>query len=137
PTSAATVSTNLTVAAGGGTVSAVMTGSGVAGDSLPPTVAITSPTLSPAYTTTGTSLTLQGTASDNVGVTQVAWANSRGGSGTATGTGNWTAAGIGLRAGSTTLSVTARDVTGHTGTATLTVTQSDTAPATVAVPAPR
>ena len=136
PTSAATVSTNLTVAAGGGTVSAVITGSGVAGDSLPPTVAITSPTLGPAYTTTGTSLTLQGTASDNVGVTQVAWANSRGGSGTATGTSNWTAAGIGLRLGSNTLSVTAWDGTGNTGTATLTVTLSDTTPPTVAVTAP-
>src|SRR5438552_14912013 len=42
-------------------------------------------------------MTLGGTASDNVGVTQVTWTNSRGGNGTATGTTSWTASGIGLQ----------------------------------------
>ena len=38
------------------------------------------------HTVTTTPLSIGGTASDNVGVTQVTWVNDRGGSGTATGT---------------------------------------------------
>ena len=136
PTMATTVSTNLMIAAGGGTVSAGVTGSGSGGDSIPPTLAITSPTSSATYTTTGSSVTLQGTASDNVGVNQVTWVNSRGGSGTASGTSNWTAAGVGLQLGSNTVTVTARDGAGNTAMATLAVTLSDTAPPTVAVTTP-
>jgi len=99
-------------------------------------VTITSPTSSPTYTATRSSLTLQGTASDNVGVTQVTWVNSRGGSGTATGTSSWTASAIALQLGSNVLAVTARDAAGYTKTASLTVTLSDTTPPTVAVTAP-
>ena len=97
---------------------------------------ITSPTSSPTYTATGSSLTLQGTASDNVGVTQMTWVNSRGGSGTATGTGSWTASAIALQLGSNVLTVTARDAAGNTAIANLTVTLSDTTSPTVAVTAP-
>jgi len=43
-------------------------------------VAITSPTSNSSYTTSSSSLTLGGTAADNVGVTQVMWENSWGGS---------------------------------------------------------
>src|SRR5262249_22558490 len=68
-------------------------------DPTPPTVAITSPTTGATYTATTSPITLGGTASDTVGVTQVTWANNRGGSGTATGTTSWTASGIGLQAG--------------------------------------
>ncbi len=50
-------------------------------DTISPTVTITSPTSDPTYTTTSSILNLGGTASDNVGVTQVTWSNSRGGSG--------------------------------------------------------
>ncbi|PYN83751.1 MAG: hypothetical protein DMD96_00955 [Candidatus Rokuibacteriota bacterium] len=97
---------------------------------------ITSPSSSPTYTAPGSSLTLQGTASDNVGVTQVTWVNSRGGSGTATGTSSWTASAIALQLGSNVLTVTARDAAGNTATANLTVTLSDTTSPTVAVTAP-
>jgi hypothetical protein len=55
-------------------------------------------------------------------VTQVTWTNSRGGSGTATGTTNWTAGGVVLQSGSNVLTVTARDAAGNSGTDTLTVT---------------
>ena len=87
-----------------------------------PTVTITSPTSNPSYSTGSSSVTLGGTASDNIGVTQVTWGNSRGGSGTATGTTSWTASGIVLQAGSNVLTVTARDAAGNTATGTLTVT---------------
>src|SRR5262249_55220407 len=45
-------------------------------DTTPPTVTITSPTSSPTFTATTTPLAVAGTASDNVGVTQVSWTNS-------------------------------------------------------------
>ena len=136
PTTTATVSTNLSFTASGGTTSGIVTGTGIGSDTTPPTMTITSPSSSPTYTAPGSSLTLQGTASDNVGVTQVTWVNSRGGSGTATGTSSWTASAIALQLGSNVLTVTARDAAGNTATANLTVTLSDTTSPTVAVTAP-
>jgi hypothetical protein len=49
-------------------------------------VSITAPTSDPTYTTNISALTLGGTAADDVSVTKVAWVNSAGSSGTATGT---------------------------------------------------
>jgi Bacterial Ig domain/Purple acid Phosphatase, N-terminal domain/Glucodextranase, domain B/Abnormal spindle-like microcephaly-assoc'd, ASPM-SPD-2-Hydin len=135
PTTATTVTTNLSFTAGGSTISSIVTGTG-ASETTPPTVAITSPTSGSTYTVTSPSLGLQGTASDNVGVTQVAWANSRGGSGIAAGTSSWSASAIPLRLGSNALTVTARDAAGNTATDNLTVTLSDTTSPTVAVTAP-
>ncbi|MCF8028909.1 MAG: hypothetical protein K9K81_11135 [Desulfobacteraceae bacterium] len=91
-------------------------------DTTPPSISITSPTTSPSYTTASTPITLGGTASDNVGVTQVTWANSQGGSGTASGTTSWTAAGISLQPGTNTFTLTARDAANNTGTDQLSVT---------------
>src|SRR5262245_4562374 len=100
-----------------------------------PTVTITAPTSSSRFTTNVSPLTISGTASDNVGVTQVTWSNSRGGSGTATGTTSWSASGIALQAGTNTLTVTAGDAAGNTGKATLTVTYDPTLP-TVTITSP-
>ncbi|MBS0394855.1 MAG: DUF4082 domain-containing protein, partial [Proteobacteria bacterium] len=91
-------------------------------DTTPPTVAITTPTTAATYTTTSGSLTIGGTASDNVGVASVTWANSRGGSGAATGSTAWSASGITLQSGSNVITVTAKDAAGNSATATLTVT---------------
>jgi hypothetical protein len=137
PTATTTVSTNLAFKVGSDTISVVATGSGAAvADTTPPIVTVTSPTSAVTYTATAPSLTLQGTASDNVGVTQVSWSNSRGGSGVASGTSSWTASSIALQVGSNTLTVTARDAAGNAATATLTVTLSDTVPPTAAITAP-
>ncbi len=95
---------------------------GAPSDTTPPTVTIISPTVNPTYDASSSPLTLSGTASDNVGVTQVTWANNRGGNGTASGTTNWTANGIALQGGTNLLTITARDAAGNIGTATLTVT---------------
>ena len=73
-------------------------------------------------------LSLGGTASDNVGVTQVSWSNDRGGSGTAIGTATWTASGIALQSGANVITVTARDAAGNTSTDTLTVTYTAPGP---------
>ena len=137
PAQPTTVSSTLTFTVGADTISVVATGSGAgAADSTPPSVTITSPTSASTFTATTPSLTLQGTASDNVGVTQVTWANSRGGNGVASGTGSWTAAGIALQLGSNTLTVTARDAAGNASTAMLNVTFSDTVPPTAVITAP-
>ena len=90
------------------------------GDNVLPTVAITTP--AGAVTVTSSTIALVGTALDNVGVTQVTWANSRGGSGTATGTTAWSVAGVPLQSGSNVITVTARDAAGNTRSVTRTVT---------------
>ena len=50
------------------------------------------------------------------------WVNSRGGSGTASGTTSWTVPSIALQTGSNVLTVTARDAAGNTSSDALTVT---------------
>jgi hypothetical protein len=143
PTSSTTASTNLKFATARNTVSVVITGSGVSttpspspSPSVMPSVKITSPTSASTYTTTSRSLTLRGTATDNIGVTRVSWANSRGGSGVAAGTSSWSASGIVLQLGANSIIVRARDAAGNVATDTLTVTLSDTARPTVAVRTP-
>jgi hypothetical protein len=135
PVVAAAVTANLTVSAGGSSVSRVLSGTGLA-DATAPTVAITTPTSAGTFTTTSASINIGGTASDNIAVTQVTWTNNRGGSGTATGTTNWSAAGITLQPGTNVLTVTARDAANNTATATLTVTFTDTTAPTVTITAP-
>jgi predicted secreted hydrolase len=117
--------------ANGETVTRVATGTGVGTDTTKPSIGITSSTSSASYTTGSAFLTLQGTASDNVGVTQVTWTNSRGGSGTATGTTSWSASGIALQSGSNVLTVIARDAAGNTAATTLTATYDNAVPTRV------
>ena len=98
-------------------------------DTTLPTVTITTPTSSPAYTASSSSLSIGGTVSDNFtgsfGVTQVSWSNAAGAgnSGTATGTTSWSAT-IPLSSGSNVITVTAKDYSGNIGTAKLTVTHT-------------
>jgi dienelactone hydrolase len=95
---------------------------GSGGDTTSPTVTITAPVTSGTYHTADSPLiTLSGTASDNVGVTSVAWVNDRGGSGSATGTITWSVPGITLQTGTNVITVTASDAASNTGTATLNV----------------
>ena len=123
PTTVAPATANVTFTAAGDNISRVVTGVGInLSDTTPPSVTITSPQGPTAYSTSSSRIALAGTASDNVGVTQVTWSNNRGGSGTATGTTNWTASSITLRLGSNVLTVTARDAAGNIGTATMTAT---------------
>src|SRR5207249_2566719 len=126
PTTSATATVNVSFAADGDTISRILTGTGTATDTTAPTVTITSPTSNPTFSTSASLLTLGGTASDNVGVTQVTWANSRGGSGTASGTTSWASSGIVLQTGTNVLTVQARDAAGNTATTSLTVTLSVT-----------
>ena len=68
-----------------------------------------------------TSVALGGAATDNNAVSSVSWVNNRGGSGTATGTSNWSVPAVGLQSGTNVITVTARDAAGNAGTDILTV----------------
>jgi len=93
-----------------------------ASDTTAPTVSIATPTSATTYTSTTTSIALGGTAADNVGVSSVSWVSDRGGSGTATGTTNWSIPVVGLQVGNNVITVTAHDAAGNAGTDILTVT---------------
>jgi len=58
-------------------------------------------------------VTMSGTASDNVGVTEVVWMNSRGESGKASGTKNWTISELALYKGYNIFTITAIDAAGN------------------------
>jgi len=108
--------------AAGNLATAILTVTFNAPDTTAPAVSIATPTTGTTFTTGTTPLTVGGTASDAVGVTQVTWANDRGGSGTATGTTNWNASGIVLLSGANVITITARDAAGNSATDALTVT---------------
>jgi hypothetical protein len=88
----------------------------------PPSLTI----LSPATTnvsTSDSSLVVQGTAQDNVGVASVTWESSNGGSGIASGTNNWTTPAIPLYVGATTITIRAINKAGNTCWRSMTVTR--------------
>ena len=105
----------------------------VTADATAPIVTITAPTTAATYVSNASSVTLSGTATDNIGVTQVSWLNNRGGSGVAAGTSNWITGAIALQSGVNALTVTARDAAGNTTTATLSVTLN-AAPVLASIP---
>jgi hypothetical protein len=82
-------------------------------DRSPPSLRIASPAAS-IVSTTSASITISGTAADNVGVTAVNWSSSTGGSGAASGTNNWSAA-VPLLVGTATVTVRAYDAAGNSG----------------------
>jgi hypothetical protein len=86
-----------------------------------PTISIATPTSASTYTTSTSPLLVGGTARDNRRVTRVTWMNDRGGSGTATGTTQWSAS-IPLQGGMNRVTVTAWDQSNNRGTDTLTIT---------------
>jgi hypothetical protein len=94
----------------------------------PPTVSITSPTSQPTYVTSQNSITLQGTAADDKGVARISWSNSLGGSGTASNLSgdwkSWSAVTIPLQVGQNSITVTATDTAGNTGSGKLVATYS-------------
>src|SRR6267378_413540 len=98
-------------------------------DTTVPTVSITSPTSLSSFTTTSSTVSLSGSASDNVGVASVTWKNlGTGATGSASGTGSWNIASVTLVTGTNQITVTAHDAGGNTGGATLTVTYNPGGP---------
>ncbi|MBU0992199.1 MAG: fibronectin type III domain-containing protein, partial [Proteobacteria bacterium] len=94
-------------------------------DSIKPVIALASPTTGAAYSTTNSSVNVTGTATDNVSVSKVTWANSATGiNGTATGTSNWSVSNVSLIAGTNAITITASDGASNTGSVTLNVIYS-------------
>ncbi len=89
-------------------------------DSTPPSLLIVSPSTS-SFSTSASSIVVSGTAHDNVKVAAVTWSSSTGGSGTASGTDNWTTPAIALYVGSTTITIQASDGAGNTSWRSITV----------------
>lgn len=109
--------------AGGGIESNSSPASASSPDTTLPVITITAPTSGSSYTATSASVTLTGTATDNVGLSQISWTNSKGGSGSLSVSGT-SASGsfiIPLLSGSNVITVTARDTSGNTGQRLLTV----------------
>ncbi len=92
-------------------------------DNTPPTLTITSPgsTIVSVYSAT---ITVSGTASDNVGVASVTWSTSTGQSGKATGTTSWSAV-VPLYIGNTTVTIKAYDAAGNSAWRSLSVVRVD------------
>jgi len=89
-------------------------------DTTPPSLSIVSPSTS-SFSTSASSIVVSGTAHDNIKVALVTWSSSTGGSGTASGTDNWTTPAIALYVGSTTITIQASDVAGNTSWRSITV----------------
>lgn len=90
-------------------------------DNVSPSVTITSPTSGSNISTVESVVSLSGTATDNVGIKNVTWSNSTGGSGVAVGTTNWSISNINLGAGENVITVQATDAAGNQGGRILTV----------------
>lgn len=92
-------------------------------DTESPTVSIAQPTTDADYLTPFSEVLLQGTASDNIGVTQITWSNATSGdSGICTGTNNWSSYPIPLEEGDNSITVRARDAANNQATDNITVT---------------
>jgi hypothetical protein len=90
------------------------------GSTAPPSVTILSPAMT-TVATSATSIVVNGTAQDNVGVTEVTWSSSTGAAGIATGTSTWTTAAIPLYVGTTTIMIYASDAAGNQAWRSITV----------------
>ncbi len=88
-------------------------------DTTPPALTISSPG-GTSVSTTSTTITVLGTATDNLGVASVTWATNTGSSGVASGTGNWSAA-VPLLVGSNTVTIRAYDAAGNSSWRSLVV----------------
>ena len=113
-------------------------------DVTPPTIAITSPTSGAIWQTANQTLSLSGTAYDEVGVTEVTWVNSKGGSGSCSGfpaghgTASWSIPTVALdfSTGANVVTIKARDAAGHSAFVMLTVTPIDAAAPMVTISHP-
>ena len=94
----------------------------IALDTTPPIVTITSPTSNDTYTTTNSKIKIGGSATDSTsGINEITWSNNFGIGGTANGTTGWSILRISLLIGENTITVTATDNAGNTGTDVITV----------------
>ncbi len=96
------------------------TGGGGTKDTTPPVLTIVSPAAS-TYSTSNSTIVVQGVASDNSGVASVTWTTSTGFSGVAAGTTQWKTAPIQLFPGMNVINIVAKDVAGNSAWRTVMV----------------
>jgi hypothetical protein len=94
-------------------------------DNIAPKVSIQSPTTQSTFATSAAQLVVSGVASDNVGVTRLAWFTDRGNSGTLGVSAAWAIPIFALVNGDTKFSVVASDRVGYADTARVTVTRNN------------
>lgn len=87
-----------------------------------PVVKINVPTTASTYSTYSGAVTVGGTVTSSVAITNVSWSTNRGKSGTCTGTKLWTASSIPLLQGSNIITITAMDEYGQKSQAIITIT---------------
>ncbi len=108
-------------------------------DETPPTIAITDPTSDSTYTTTNSTISIGGNASDNTSEIQgIVWSNSRAVSETERKTADWIIPDINLLEGDNVITVKVMDSAGNVGITTITiiyVAEEDKAPVVVTEPA--
>lgn len=115
-------SITITAAAGAVQVSKTVTVTWLSStDTTPPALTITSPSTA-TMSTSAFSVLLKGTASDNVGVTQVNWSNNFGAAGMASGTAVWSAT-VPLLIGNNTVTIRAGDAAGNVAWRTVVITR--------------
>lgn len=90
-------------------------------DTTPPVVGITSPTVLQNWSVNTGTLDLAGVATDNNQLVAIRWANDRGGSGSVSGTTNWSVSAIPLQNGLNRITVVAWDNSGNSTTARINV----------------
>jgi len=108
-------------------------------DMTSPVVSITGPRLEKQFTVISPTVALAGAAADNIGVTDLTWANDRGGSGSLQLTqGTWNVPNLALREGPNRITVTAKDSGGSSGSDTTTIyyISPDFAPPTLTIDFP-
>ena len=88
----------------------------------PPVLKITNPTTASTYTTSSSSIVLRGSASSAVGVSNVTWTNSNGGSGTCSGTLAWSTGSIPLQVGTNLITIKATDTFSRSTSVKISVT---------------
>jgi hypothetical protein len=91
-------------------------------DRVAPSLAIAYPAAASVLVSSAT-ISIRGTARDNVGVTEVSWVSSAGASGVAQGTTSWTISNLALRVGANTVVIRARDAAGNTGWRAIAITR--------------
>ena len=91
-------------------------------DRTPPALRVSSPA-AVSLSTTASTITLRGTATDNIGVSQVVWTSNTAGGGAASGTRQWVVESIPLFKGTNYLVVRAFDAAGNTAWRSIVVTR--------------
>jgi poly(3-hydroxybutyrate) depolymerase len=90
------------------------------GDMIPPEIVVAALDMFP-LSVRSDAISLAGTASDNVGVTEVSWSTDHGAAGIATGTLTWEITGVPLEDGPNFITIAAKDANGNRATRTIAV----------------